>query len=181
MPADRIMPINMRRTCEVQFRHMRGLTLIELMLAMVISTIVLAAVGAAMLGGVHGYNSAYRRASTGVLSDGYVAARGFKATLRKSAMSSVRITDQGGALTARYYAALDSENLDRYARFYVSGNELRVEFGIVRPAQIVSTQTLCTNVSACTFAKVGNMVQMVLKIDDGQEESTVLSSAIPQN
>jgi len=173
-----------RQVCNVpvaQSRRARGLTLIELLLAMTVSVVILAAIGVAMVGGIHGYSRIYGRASSGVLGDGYVTSRAFKAAIRKSSVSSVSIDQKGVSLRAQYHSSLSSTRLDRYVRFYLSGRELRMEHGNVSPSQRLRTQTLCSDVSSCTFSRAGNTVQMVLETDDGSETSTLLASAIPQN
>ena len=173
-----------RQACNVpvaQSSRARGLTLIELLLAMTVSIVILSAIGVAMIGGIRGYDRIYGRASSGVLGDGYVTARAFKAAIRKSSANSLKIDQNGVSLTAQYHSSLSSTGLDRYVRFYLSKNELRMEHGNVSPSQRLRTQTLCSDVSSCTFSRAGNTVQMVLETDDGAEKSTLLASAIPQN
>ena len=75
---------------------------------------------------------------------------------------------------------------DRYARFFLLNRELLLERGAWSPADRyprtpLGTSTLCSNVLSCAFAREQESVQMVLKLDNGSQAATIVSSAVMHN
>lgn len=168
-------------------RRMRqnGITLVELMIAAACLGIVVLAVGIALAEGQWGWNKMYRRVYSDVVTEGEAARRTFDSVVRKSHGDYILLDyDSGTWIELRYYESIDSASLDRYARFYTSGNELKIEYGSIDDddnKMALLTQTLCSNVSSCAFIPVEGSVQMVLMLDNGSETTTVVTSAIAQN
>lgn len=159
----------------------RGFTLIELLIAMAILIIVILAIGIALVDGQRGWSIQYDRIYSDVVTDGYVARRKFDAVLRKASREKFLIDPAGGWVEVYYYANDASTVVDRYARFYASGGKLNVEYGQLNPKATDTIETVCENVSGCTFKQLGRSIQMILKLDNGTQTNTVISSAVTHN
>jgi len=159
----------------------RGFTLIELLTAIAIMVIVILAIGVALVDGQRGWNYMYNRIHSDVVTDGYVARRKFDAVLRKASRDKFLLDPAGGWVEVYYYANDASTVVDRYARFYVSGGKLNVEYGQLNPKATDSIETVCGNVSSCRFVQLGRSVQMILKLDNGTQKNTLITSAVTNN
>jgi len=158
-----------------------GLTLIELVTATAIMVIVVLAIGTALVDGQRGWSVQYERIYSDVVTDGYVARRKFDAVMRTASKDKFLFNDAGSWVEVYYYASDDSAVVDRYARFYVANGNLNVEYGRLNPKETLSVETVCGNVSVCTFEQVGRSIQMILKLDNGTQTNTVVSSAVTHN
>jgi len=119
-----------------------------------------------------------------VAIDAYVARKGFDATVRKSSMNREHF-DANEVEVYYYNDPVSSTYLDRYAKFHKDGTKLLVEHGHLdsngNPSGTPQTITLADNVEAVDFSKNGASVQMVLRLDDGSESLTVMTSATRHN
>ena len=159
----------------------RGFTLVELIIAMAIMLIVVLAIGMALVDGQRGWSIQYDRIYSDVVTDGFVARRKFDAVMRTASGEKFLLDDAGSWVEVYYYANGDSAVVDRYARFYVADSNLNVEYGQLDPTVTLSVETVCGNVSGCTFAQVGRSIQMILTLDNGTQTNTVISSAVTHN
>ena len=159
----------------------RGFTLIELIIATAIMVIVVLAIGVALVDGQRGWSIQYDRIYSDVVTDGYVARRKFDAVMRTASRDKFLLDDAGSWVEVYYYADDTSTVVDRYARFYVANGNLNVEYGQLDPKATLSVETVCGNVSGCTFEQLGRSIQMILKLDNGTQTNTVISSAVTHN
>jgi len=160
----------------------RGFTLIELIMATAIMIIVVLAIGMALVDGQRGWSVQYDRIYSDVVTDGYVARRKFDAVMRKASREKFLRDPAGGWVEVYYYANDDSTVVDRYARFSASGGKLNVEYGLYHPnKETLSVETVCGDVSSCTFKQLGRSIQMILKLDNGTQTNTVITSAVTHN
>ena len=159
----------------------RGFTLTELIIAMAIMLIVILAIGMALVDGQRSWNIQYDRIYSDVITDGYVARRKFDAVMRTASRDNFLLDDTGSWVEVYYYADDTSTVVDRYARFYVANGDLNVEYGQLNPKVTLTIETVCGNVSGCTFAQVGRSIQMILTLDNGTRTNTVISSAVTHN
>jgi len=165
-------------------RQKKGFTLVELMVGVAFVGIAIVGVGIVLIDGQRGWNVMYDRIYSGVSTDADIARRTFDRVVRKSSKSNILADETGTWVEVRYYQDSASTYLDQYARFYILGNELKVEYGTIDTdlnTYESSTQTLCSNVSSCAFVLVEGSVQMVVKLDNGSETAVVVSSAVAQN
>ncbi len=159
----------------------RGLTLMELIIAMAIMLIVVLAIGIALVDGQRGWSIQYDRIYSDVITDGYVARRKFDAVMRTASREKFLLGDAGSWVEVYYYTNDDSAVVDRYARFYVDNGNLNVEYGQLDPKETLSVETVCGDVSSCTFEQLGRSIQMILTLDNGTQTNTVISSAVTHN
>jgi len=171
----------------------RGLTLIELMVATLAALIVILGASAILFHGHIGYRRLYRRANSEVVRNGYEARRTFDRLVRKASMERIdprdedyRFLDDENQLYVYYYLTPQSLVIDRYARFYLAGTELRLEQGTVTGGfqtpppglpnlSTISDTLLASNVKAPedgVFAAQGKALRMVLLLDD-ETDSTL--------
>ncbi len=159
----------------------RGFTLIELITAIAIMVFVILVIGMALFDGQRGWNDMYNRVYSDVVTDGYVARRKFDAVLRKASREQFLIDPAGSWVEVYYYASDSSTVVDRYARFYTSSGTLNVEYGQLDPKATDTIEVVCENVSSCTFDQLGRSIQMILKLDNGTQTNTVITSAVTNN
>jgi len=170
-----------KRLSKKRLSASRGFTLTELVAGIAIMVFVVLAIGMALVDGQRGWNHMYDRIYSDVVTDGYVARRKFDAVLRKASGETFSLAGNGSWVEVYYYASDASAVLDRYARFYTSGRKLNVEYGQPNPRSTLNIETVCANVSGCTFQQLGRSIQMVLKLDNGTQKNTVITSAIMNN
>lgn len=164
-----------------RLKSAQGFTLIELIIGTVIMIFVILAIGMALVDGQRGWNQMYNKVYSDVVTDGYVARKKLDAVLRKASREKFLIDPAGGWVEVYYYATDTSTVLDRYARFFTAGGALQIEYGQLNPTTTLSTETVCQNVSSCTFKQLGRSIQMVLKLDNGKQTNTVTTSAATNN
>jgi len=159
----------------------RGFTLVELMITMVIMLVVGLAIGVVIVDGQTGWNTMYDRLNSDVVTDGYVARKKFDVVMRRASRGQSLVDSDGAWIEVYSYASPSSTVVDRYSRFYVSDGDLNLEYGQVDPRATLGVDTVCGNVSACTFQQVGTSTQMTLTLDNGAQTNTVISSAVTHN
>ena len=161
--------------------RIRGFTLVELMITMVVMVIVASAIGVVLIDNQRGWSNMYGRINSDVTTDGYVARKKFDAVVRNSNSEKISVDPAGTWIELYYYSSGAAPVVDRYVRFYESDGDLNVEYGTLGPKVTQSVTTLCSNVSACTFKQAGRSAQMILTLDDGTQTNTVVTSAVTQN
>lgn len=158
-----------------------GFTLVELMITSVIMVIVGLAIGVVIVDGQIGWNTMYERINSDVVTDGYVVRKKFDTVMRNASRNRFVLADDGSWIEVYYYADASSTVVDRYARFYVADSDLKLEYGQLEPSEVIGSETLCENVSECTFKQAGTSVQMTLTLDDGIRTNTIVTSAVAHN
>ena len=159
-----------------------GFTLIELVIAMVISVIVISGIGILMVDSQKGWNKMYDRAYGDIVTSSYVARAKFDSITRKAGWERYEIAEDGSWLEVYYYEDANSTVVDRYAKFsYDGSSSLDIEYGQLDPKQTLDTSNVCGNVTSCVFKTQGRSVQMILTLDDGTQSATIASSAVMHN
>jgi len=159
----------------------KGLTLIELVIATAIMVIVILGVAIILADSQRSWNAMYNRIYSDVVTDGHIARRTFDRVIRKASGRSFLLDTAGNWVEVYYYTDANSIVVDRYARFYEADGQLNIEYGKLDPRETLNVQTVCENVSDCVFMAQGTSVQMILRLDNGSEAATVVSSAVAHN
>lgn len=158
-----------------------GFTLVELMITTVVMIIVASAIGVIIVDNQRGWSNMYGRINSNVTTDGYVARKKFDAVMRNASSEKIIVDGSGNWIEAYYYASGASTVVDRYVRFYAAEGDLNIEYGTLEPKVTLSVETVCGNVSGCTFRQVGRSAQMILTLDNGTQTNTVVTSAVTHN
>ncbi len=157
-------------------------TLIELMVAVVLSGIVFYGIGIILADSQKGWHDMYNHVNSDVNTDSYVARKAFDAVIRKSCKNEGILLESAGAwVEVSYYSSIAATSVDRYARFYTDSGQLKVQRGIPDPRTTLTDTVICENVSSCVFKATGYSVQMMLTLDDGDSAATIISSAVMHN
>jgi prepilin-type N-terminal cleavage/methylation domain-containing protein len=162
-------------------KNVRGFTLVELMITMVIMLIVGLAIGVVIVDGQTGWNTMYDRLNSDVVTDGYVARKKFDNVMRSASRQQSLLAADGSWIEVYYYASPASTVVDRYARFYTADGDLNFEYGQLDPRSTLGVETVCENVTACTFEQAGTSIQMILTLDNETQTNTIISSAVTHN
>ncbi len=158
-----------------------GFTLVELMITVVVMIIVASAIGVVIVDNQRGWSNMYGRINSDVVTDGYVARKKFDAVIRNASSEKIVLDDTGNWIEVYYYASGASTVVDRYVRFYEADGDLNVEYGKLDPKVTSSVETVCGNVSNCTFRQVGRSAQMILTLDNEEQTNTIVTSAVTHN
>ncbi len=168
-------------------RKRLGLTLMELAVTILITSIIVTAIGVMMIDSHRGWIDSYAKIHGGAINDAAMVQVAFDRIVRKASRTQYLLTGQDD-LTVYYYEDwLNSGYLDRYARFYRLTNkptEFYVEHGIIAEdgaSQLLSTVQLSTTVTDLEFKPTSGGVEMKLALDDGRETTTLLTTAILHN
>lgn len=159
----------------------RGFTLVEMLTTVVVMVIVGLAIGVVIVDGQTSWNVMYERANSDAMTQGYAGRKKLDAAIRGASNQRFVIAKDGSWMEAYTYASSESTQVDRYWRFYVSGGSLIAEYGQVEPRETLNVETVCENVSACTFRQNGRAIQMALTLDDGVKTNTIVSSVYAHN
>ena len=162
-------------------RRTIGFTLVELMISMLVMVIASFTIGAVIVDGQNGWSAMYDKINSDVTTDGYVVRKKFDAVMRKASSDKIFVEDNNTSVRVNYYSSDLSTIVDRYATFYVSDGDLNLEYGQLDPKVTLSVETICGNVSSCSFHQVGRSIQMILVLDDGTQKNTVITSAVTHN
>jgi hypothetical protein len=139
------------------------------------------AIGVVIVDGQRSWNVMYGRMNSDVAMDGYAARKKFDVVMRRASRSQSILAGDGSWIEVYSYATAASATVDRYWRFYVSEGDLNLEYGELEPRATLDVDTVCSNVSACTFRQVGQAAQMTLRLDNGTQANTIVSSAVMHN
>jgi Tfp pilus assembly protein PilW len=159
----------------------KGFTLVELMVATGLASTVILGVGMLLVDSQRGWNRMYNRAYSDVVTDAHVARRAFDRVVRNASCQGILLDADGNWLEVYGYSDPNSAVVDRYARLLSSNGEVTIEYGAIDPRQTLSTETICGNVTSCTFKSAGNSAQMLLTLDNGTQNTTVVASAVMHN
>jgi len=158
-----------------------GFTLVELMITIAVMSIIISAIGIVIVDGQRCWQVLYDRINSDVVTDGYVARKKFDAVMRKSSGEKILTDSNGDWIEVYYYADDSSTVVDCYARFYEADGALNMEYGQLNPRTTSDVETVCGNVSDCTFKQFGRSAQMMLTLDDGTQKNTIVTSAVTHN
>lgn len=161
-----------------------GFTLVEFMVAVLISMIAIFAIGVVLIDSPRSFKHSYGRAQCDIVTQGYAARRLFDATVRKSIGASLKVPEDGKWLEVSHFGDEGSTFADRYSLLYVSNGQLNVQRGQLDAKGVKKSQdtwAVCDNVTACTFKQRGRSVRMVLSLEDERSSQTVVCSAVMHN
>ncbi|MHC5156810.1 MAG: PulJ/GspJ family protein [Planctomycetota bacterium] len=164
-----------------------GFTITELILAIAVSSILVLTIGVVMVDTQKGWMDSYAKVHGGATADAMMTKAAFDKVIRKASRSFYRF-DALDDITVYYYNDwLASTDLDRYARFYRStddASEMYIQHGTLESGvkkDVTTEILLASNVADLEFKATNGGIVMKLALDDGREETTVVSTAILHN
>jgi hypothetical protein len=158
-----------------------GFTIVELMMTITIMMVVGFAIGVAIVDSQRVWRLVHDYTNSDIVSDGYVARKKFDSTIRKASADSISIGENGNWVEVNYCASDSSTTPDSYARFYKTESDLMFMSGKLNPKTTLNTDTICQNVSECKFRQAGRSVMMIVKLDNGTRQNTIVTSAVTHN
>jgi|GEM_PF-546434 len=169
----------------------KGLTLIELMVALALATICMLAVGAVLSDSQKAWNQTYTKANSSIMLDSHLASKAFEATIRK-ASSEKYLLDTTDHLWVEvyYFASNDSNTPDSYACLQVQDGKFYIDHGTLpSPTQLNGIPDppqdpdnyICKNVTAFSFSGSGRCIRLQMTLSDNNSDVSFVSSAAPQN
>jgi len=175
-----------------RLKRYKGVTLTELMMTLILASIMILALGTVLVDNQKGWLKMFSRTFSDVVVDGYVTQNTFFTIVRKSSIAvyeyelSVDET-QIVAVEVYYYSDTGTTDIDRYAKFYISGSTLSVDEGVIDTTvlpwvkEAPVTTVLARNVASGYFDVNSSSIQLVLNLDNGREDMKVICSAVRHN
>lgn len=161
-----------------------GFSLSELLTTIIVSSVLLLPIGIIMLDTQRGWLDTYAKFHGGAADDAAMAKSAFDKIVRKASRSAYNLAALDD-LTVYYYTDWEnSTSLDRSARFYrssVNPSEMYIEHIRLDNGTTVGSVLLASNVSDLEFLPVNGGLTMKLTLDDGREQTTVVSTALLHN
>ena len=114
----------------------KGFTLVELVVTAVVAVIFILGIGYTLVDNHRSWHAMFNRVYSEVITDGHVARRMFDVFVRKSRAKNILLDENGSWVEVYYYGSPASTQLDRYARFYQSGDKLDLECGTWYPGKV---------------------------------------------
>jgi prepilin-type N-terminal cleavage/methylation domain-containing protein len=161
----------------------KAFTMIELMVAIMISTFVMLGIAIYIIDIQRGWGNMFGRVHSDIVSDALIARKTFDGVVRQSARYYALSPDSSRVTVTYFSDIVNSTEIfpDRYAEFYTIGNELWVEYGIRSPKTQTRVTKLAENVVSCTFDGEGPAAIMSLQMDNGEQSIDLIHSAILHN
>jgi hypothetical protein len=163
--------------------NIKAFTMIELMVAIMISTFVMLGIGIYIIDVQRGWGNMFGRIHSDIVNDALIARKTFDGVVRQSARYYALSPDSSRVTVNYYNDIINNTEIfpDRYAEFYTVGNELWVEYGIRTPKTQTRVTKLAENVTGCTFDGEGPAAIMSLQMDNGKQSIDLIHSAILHN
>lgn len=168
-------------------QHYSGFTITEMVLTFAIGSILVLIIGVVMMDTQRGWMDSYAKVHGGASADAMMAKTAFDRVIRKASRSIYHF-DAIDDITVYYYDNwLASTDLDRYARFYCSvdkPSEMYIQHGQLEAGtkkDVLAEVLLASNVVDLEFKPINGGIEMKLALDDGREETTIISTAILHN
>ena len=169
--------------------------MIEMMVAMLASSVMFLAVTGVLAGNHRQWNQTYERVYGPVVTDAYLTRITFDRIVRqasKSLCDPTTISDPstaGPVITVYLYTNVSTypePPLNRYARFTYNGSALILEQGPLDSSTMVtgdpdSTQTLAHHVTACSLWRSGPCIHLQMTLNDGKSNLPVAVTAKRHN
>jgi hypothetical protein len=164
-----------------KYKYRPGFTMVELASAATALVVLMLVVGIILVDSQNNWNKMFACVSGNLVPGTYVAKNTFDSIVRKASIGGLSIDSECAWVNVPYSSNPGSGTIDRYAYFYSEGGNFKVQYGQNNPSKILSTQTICSNVTSCKFSRSGTSVQMALTLTQNGRSLTVMSSAYLHN
>ena len=149
----------------LKIKKQKGVTIVELMMAIVVAAIVTFGVAIMLVDNLKGWNTMYNRMHSNTAEQCYEVRRVFDRVIRSACVGrSVSVSDDEVIVDYFDYPSSGSPYLCR-ANFKYSGNTLTINCTRVSNSQVVESMTI-PNITQCNFTLCGRSIQMRLTADN---------------
>jgi len=156
-----------------------GFTLVETAVGMVTAAVLTLGVLMFMADNQRAFNDSYNSAFCPAAEDRTTARIVFQNTVRRASSSGgATVADDGTWIEVLYYSDPNVSTPDRTAGFHLFGQDLLLSKSVTDTGEIVSLDTVCSNVASVHFDVTGGAVRMYLELDDGSSARTLHTSAV---
>lgn len=165
-------------------KQKKGFSLIELIAAVAAATVLIVCLSISLVNAHKGYSDTYTKVYGDLATDSFVNTKLFDSVIRKSSLSikEPQVGDDSDSLDVFCYENVSSSEPDKYASFYMDDNELKIDYGGLdgngNKLAADNTQTIAKNVEDIKFEVAGSSVKMILTLDDGRQQMTVVCSGV---
>lgn len=167
----------------------RGFTLIEMLVAIVASSILILCVGTLLASSQQQFNRINNRVNGSIATDGLAAQRTFDAICRKSSWRKCELDISGSDLTLYYYRTGSSSSIpEKYARFHLIGEQLVVDNGDLKSGQWIpdtsstpARMVLADQVENVQFTVQDQSISMVLTFDSAAKVQPITCASVRNN
>ena len=164
--------------------HTKGFTMIEVLVAIAMVGMMTLGAGVLLANGQKSWGQLYGRVYGDSAIDSLAAQKAFDTVCRKASLRKYVLGGSGNSLELYYWDASSTASTpEKYARFYLSNEEVFVEYGTTQTgtwqpdtAAPVTTVKLAGDVESLTFTVQGTSVQMFLSYTDETMMPVVCSS-----
>lgn len=164
--------------------RINGFTLIEIVVVIAIVGIVTLGTGVLLGNGQKSWGRSFRRVYGDSAVDGFAVQKAFDTVCRKSSLRKYDLSANGQSLELYYWdPASTASTPENYARFYLSSDQVFVEYGAMESGTwqpdngaAVNTVKLAGDVESLKFTVQGTSVQMFLSYSDEALLPVVCSS-----
>lgn len=169
----------------------RGLTLVELTIAMLASSIMFLAIAGVLTSNHKQWNQTYERVHGDIVTDAYATRLTFDRIVRQASIYECYPLDLvSTSMTLYLYTNIQNLGTDpplnRYATFTFNGTELILEQGPYDDVSGVagsadSSQVLARHVTSCSFWRTGPCIHLAMVLNDGSTNLPVAMTATRHN
>lgn len=167
----------------------RGFTLIEMLVAIVASSILILCVGTLLASSQQQYNRINDRVNGPIATDGLAAQRTFDAVCRKSSWRKCQLDMSGSDLTLYYYRTGSTSSIpEKYARFHLIGEQLVVDHGDLKSGQWIPDTSstpvrmvLTDRAENVQFTLQDQSISMVLTFDPAANVQPITCASVRNN
>ncbi len=158
-----------------KFRIRSGITMIEMVTAMLLFIVMAATVGFVASDNLNAWGSLHSKVFNKMIEDGHLAGIAFETICRKSSRQICDIEQLDTSCTLYYYNNPDDESPDNYTKFYIKNGTLYLERGSSN--DISSDIPLADNISDIQFSQNGDAMKMKMTLSDGVNTMLFIHSA----
>lgn len=154
------------------------MTLIEMMIAMALSSVILVAIAGVLANNQRGWNMMYRRVNSDVVVESEIARRVFDRIVRQATIQKCVVGTSGELIEVYYASSAALSSPDRYANFFwdVTNQELKVQYGQLESgtynhasADSPTVVLLAHHVMDCKFSMSNICIRMSFRLNDGNQ------------
>jgi hypothetical protein len=177
------------KNTQINTERRQGFTLVEVVVSSAACAIVTFSIGAILVGSQKQWSQLNTRVNGNITTGAYAATGAFDAVCRKSTWKTCELTPSQDDLTLYYYhSESTSVHPEKYARFYLDQDQLRVQYGDLKsgewtadPSITPNEVLLADNIQSLQFSIQGKAVSMCIQFNPNTNAPPVNYTAVRNN